>query len=150
MREKCLIISKLCVGLTFYITLCCVVACLFLCECSKKKETSWCREKTGREVMKQEERLLKRGRGDGKVQVFDKTCTFFCVCRKFVISLRRDLKNQQNVLINIAMKAKPFIKWVGGKTQLIEQIIVPLAKNSKQSFPLTLITGRMSLTLSLS
>ena len=100
--------------------------------------------------MKQEERLLKRGRGDGKVQVFDKTCTFFCVCRKFVISLRRDLKNQQNVLINIAMKAKPFIKWVGGKTQLIEQIIVPLAKNSKQSFPLTLITGRMSLTLSLS
>ena len=41
MREKCLIISKLCVGLTFYITLCCVVACLFLCESSKKKETSW-------------------------------------------------------------------------------------------------------------
>ncbi len=41
MREKCLIISKLCVGLTFYITLCCVVTCLFLCESSKKKETSW-------------------------------------------------------------------------------------------------------------
>ena len=41
MREKCLIISKLCVGLTFYITLCCVVACLFLRENSKKKETSW-------------------------------------------------------------------------------------------------------------
>ena len=42
-----------------------------------KKETSWCREKTGREVMKQEERLLKRGRGEGIVQVFDETCTFF-------------------------------------------------------------------------
>ncbi len=41
MREKCLIISKLCVGLTFHITLCCVVACLFLRESSKKKETSW-------------------------------------------------------------------------------------------------------------
>ncbi len=37
MREKCLIISKLCVGLTFYIILCCVVTCLFLCENSKKK-----------------------------------------------------------------------------------------------------------------
>ena len=82
-----MIISKLCVGLTFYITLCCVVTCLFLCESSKKKETSWCREKTGREVMKQEERLLKRGRGEGIVQVFDETCTFFCACRKVVVPL---------------------------------------------------------------
>ena len=34
-------------------------------------------DETGREVMKQEERLLKRGRGEGIVQVFDETCTFF-------------------------------------------------------------------------
>ena len=47
MREKCLIISKLCVGLTFYITLCCVVACLFLCESSKNKETIWYRQMIG-------------------------------------------------------------------------------------------------------
>ncbi len=25
--------------------------------------------------------------GDGKVQDFNKTCTFFCVCRKFVVPL---------------------------------------------------------------
>lgn len=32
-------------------------------------------------------------------------------------------------------KAKPFIKWVGGKGQLIEQL--------EQSFRLTLIIGKM-------
>lgn len=40
------------------------------------------------------------------------------------------------------MKAKPFVKWVGGKTQLIDQL--------EASFQLTLTNGRMSLTLSLS
>ena len=41
--------------------------------------------KKGRE--EQEERLLKRGRGDGIVQDFNKTCTFFCICRKNVVPL---------------------------------------------------------------
>ena len=37
--------------------------------------------------MKQEERLLKRGRGEGKVQVFDETCTFYlCMWLKKVES----------------------------------------------------------------
>lgn len=35
-------------------------------------------------------------------------------------------------------KAKPFIKWVGGKGQLIEQL--------EQNFQLTLITGIMQHT----
>ena len=38
MREKCLIISKLCVDLTFYITLCCVVACLFCVKTARKRD----------------------------------------------------------------------------------------------------------------
>ena len=45
MREKCLIISKLCVGLTFYITLCCVVTCFFLCVKTAKKRDKLMREK---------------------------------------------------------------------------------------------------------
>ena len=66
------------------------------------------------------------GRGGGKGKILVKLSLFFVYVGKKQYLCSRDLKNQQNVLINIAMKAKPFIKWVGGKTQLIEQIIVPL------------------------
>ena len=49
------------------------------------------------------------------------TCTFFfkkiCVYQKKVVTL------QPNSQTDIqTMKAKPFVKWVGGKTQLIEQL----------------------------
>ena len=41
-------------------------------------------EQRTEELMKQEERLLKRGRGGGKVQVFNKYCTFFVYVKKML------------------------------------------------------------------
>ena len=52
MREKYLIISKLCVDLTFYITLCCVVACLFFALNQQEKRDKLMQREVGTEVMK--------------------------------------------------------------------------------------------------
>ena len=51
--------------------------------------------KKGRE--EQEERLLKRGRGDGIVQDFNKTCTFFCICRKIAVSLHAKCVQKEKI-----------------------------------------------------
>ena len=46
---------------------------------------------------------------------------FICVCQKFFVPLHPIWVHPNNDLI-YTMKAKPFVKWVGGKTQLIEQL----------------------------
>ena len=76
MREKCLIISKLCVGLTFYITLCCLVTCLFCVKTARKK----------RQAGKTSKRT---GRGGGKGKILVKLSLYICVCRKIVVPLQR-------------------------------------------------------------
>ena len=64
------------------------------------------------------------------IQLLSGNCLSMIILKKTIKSLLiNNIKNKVNM-----SKAKPFIKWVGGKGQLIEQLEAQLADKEKVIF----------------
>ena len=76
-------------------------ACLFFCKESQEKNRQAGIERS-------------RERGDGIVQDFNKTCTFFCVCRKIAVPLHRNglflFWKRKGTSHAESKRAKPYIR----------------------------------------